>query len=97
MFEAKVREVFAFSCVLVVTVAEQGLERWVDRASVVSDSQLPHSGDAEKNVLVVDAAAVLHAVQLFVAVPRVPVQAVQERPFHELQRKARVMGERKPS
>lgn len=83
-FEAKIREVFVFHCVLAVAVADQGLESWVDLASVVSDSQLPHSGDAEKNVLVVDAAAVLHTVQLFVAIPRVPVQAVDEGSFHEL-------------
>lgn len=55
----------------------------MDVTGVVEDLDLPHSGDAQKHVLVVDEGLV-SSLQGLVVVPFSPVEAIQQRALSEL-------------
>lgn len=72
--EAKV--ILLLLIVNVETSRDLILEVAVDLAGVVHDLDLPHSGDSQQHVLIVDEGLV-SAVQGLVIVPFCPVEAVQ--------------------
>lgn len=75
--KAKVKIVLFFLVVDVETPGDLIFEVAVDMAGVVEDLELPHSGDAQQYVLVVDERLVL-IVQRLVIVPFSPVEAIQQ-------------------
>lgn len=74
--EAKVKIVLFLLVVDVETPGDLIFEVVVDIAGVVEDLDLPHSGDAQQHVLVVDEGLV-SSVQGLVIVPFSPVEAIQ--------------------
>lgn len=81
--EAKVKIVLFLLVVDVETPGDLIFEVVVDVTGVVEDLDLPHSGDAQQHVLVVDEGLV-SSVQGLVVVPFSPVEAIQQRALSEL-------------
>lgn len=75
--EAKVKVVLFLLVVNVETFGNLVSEVVVDVAGVVEDLDLPHSGDSQQHVLIVDE-GLLPGVEGLVIVPFSPVEAIQQ-------------------